>query len=79
MDTFQASRLNNVQNDDKLKATLLTPAQPVDSVIPASRLTPASDMDTGFVTVPIGDKGGGKVHCLPKFQYGYCEILLFLV
>jgi len=58
VDTFQASRLNVVQNDDNLKATLLTPAQPVDSVIPASRLTPASDMGTGFVTIPIGDKGG---------------------
>jgi hypothetical protein len=71
--------LNVVQNDDKLKATLVTPAQPVDSIIPASRLTPASDKDTGLVTVPLGDKGGGKVHCILKFRYGYCEILLFLV
>lgn len=57
VDIFQASRLNVVQND-KLKATLLTPAQPVDSIIPAARLTPANDKDTGFVTVPIGVKGG---------------------
>ena len=66
-ETFQASRLYVVQTDDKLKATPLTPAQPVDSIIPAARLTPASDKGTGFVEVPIGDKGGGKVHCLLKF------------
>jgi hypothetical protein len=64
VDTFQASRLNVAQNGDKLKATLLTSAQPVDSIIPAADLTPASDRGTGFVTVPIGDKGGGKVHFL---------------
>ena len=68
-----------VQTDDKVKATLLTPAQSVDSIIPAARLTPASEKGTDFITVPIGDKGGGKVHCLLKFWYGYCEILLFLV
>lgn len=67
VDTFKASRLNVAQNDDKLKAALLTPAEPVDSVIPAARMTPASDKGTGFVSVPIGDKGGGKVHCLLKF------------
>jgi len=71
VDTFQASRLNVVQND-KVKATLLTAAQPVDSVIPAARLTPASDKGTGFVTVPIGDKGGGKVHC-------FTEILIWVL
>jgi hypothetical protein len=55
--------LNVVQNDDKVKVTLLTAAEPVDSIIPAARLTPASNKGTGFVTVPIGDKGGGKDYC----------------
>jgi hypothetical protein len=60
--TFQASLLSVVQTDDKVKATLLTPGQPVDSIIPAAHLTPASDKGTGIIRVPIGDKGGGKVH-----------------
>jgi hypothetical protein len=60
--------LNDAQTDDKVKATLLTPAQPVDSVIPAARLTSASDKKgPGIVTVPIGDKGGGKVNFVLKF------------
>jgi len=68
VDIFQASRLNVDQND-KQKATLLTPAQPVDSVIPAARLTPATDKDTGFVTVPIGVKDGVvRVSDLEKAQ-----------
>jgi len=57
-DTFQASRLNVAQTDDKVKATPLTPAEPVDSIIPATRLNSASDKGSGVVTVPIGDKGG---------------------
>jgi len=70
VDIFQASRLN-VQND-KLKATILTPAQPADSIIPAACLTPAADKGTGFVTVPIGVRGGGKVHC-------FIEILIWVL
>jgi hypothetical protein len=58
--------LNVAKTDDNVKATLLTAAQPVDSVIPAARLTPASDKGSGFVTVPIGDKGGGKVNFVLK-------------
>lgn len=57
-ETFQASRLSVVQTDDKVKATLLTPAQPVDSIISAAHLTPASGKGTGFITVPIGSNGG---------------------
>jgi hypothetical protein len=71
VDIFQTSRLNVVQND-KLKATILTPAQPVDSIIPAARLTPATDEGTGFVKVPIGGKGGGKVYC-------FTEILIWVL
>jgi hypothetical protein len=68
-ETFQASRLSVVQTDDKVKATLLTPAQPVDSIISAAHLTPASGKGTGFITVPIGSNGGGKLHCLLNFLF----------
>jgi hypothetical protein len=60
---LQASRLSVAQTSDKVKATLLTPAHPVGSIITATRMTSVSDKDTGFHRVPIGDNGGGKFQC----------------
>jgi hypothetical protein len=63
-ETLKASRLSVAQTNDKVKATILTPAQPLGSLIPATRLTAASVKDTPFHRVAIGDRGGGKWQCL---------------
>lgn len=60
---LQAPHLSVVQTSDKVKATLLTPAQPVGSIITATHMTSVNDKATDFHRVPIGDNGGGKFHC----------------
>jgi hypothetical protein len=62
-ETLQASRLSVAQTNDKVKATVLTPAQPVGSLISATRMTAASVKATHFHRVAIGDNGGGKCQC----------------
>jgi hypothetical protein len=61
VEVLQASRLNVAETDENVKAAVLTPAQPVDSVIPAVRLTSASK-SPNLHRVSIGDNGGGKFH-----------------
>lgn len=57
-ETLQASRLSVAQTSDRVKATVLSPAQPLGSIISATRMTSVSDKAAGFHRVPIGDNGG---------------------
>jgi hypothetical protein len=62
VEALKASQLSVVQTNEEVKASLLTPAQPVDSLIPAARLASASNKSSSLHRVSIGDNGGGKFH-----------------
>lgn len=61
MEILKATQLSDVQTNE-VKASVLTPAQPAASLVPAARLTPAINKSSSFHRVSIGDNGGGKSH-----------------
>jgi hypothetical protein len=62
-ETLKAIRLSVTETNNDVKSTVLMPSEPVDSVIPATRLTSASNKAANLHRVSIGDNGGGKFHC----------------
>ncbi|KDR18348.1 Proactivator polypeptide, partial [Zootermopsis nevadensis] len=77
VETLKASHLIG-KNNDEVKASLLTPAQSVGSLIPAAYLTPASNKSSSFHRVSIGESGG-VVYINNKNVCVFCQYFLHYV